>query len=409
MTNAKRKVLVAGAGIGGLAAALALLRSGFDCEVHEQATELREVGAGLWLSVNGTRIFQELGLEAELRAASIAADARLVRLWNTGEEMPLYRHGDSAATHQPFLLLRAHLLKILVDAVRREKPDAIHLNARCTGFRQDDDGAWLLRQDGSEIRGDVVIGADGVHSRIRDQVFGPVPSHYTNAIAWRGLVPMDRLSPHQRAHVVATWVGPNAHVTVYPVRWQGTDLLTFSGQVEHAGWQGESWSEKGAKADCLQDFAGWHADIVEMITAVDTLHKWGLFVRDPLPHWSEGRVTLVGDACHSMVPYLGQGVNMAVEDAWVLARCLGAAPGDPVAALSRYEAARRERTARVAAGAAAMQTVFHNQALARPETAMDYVRAQWSPAANAARYDWIYRYDAISEPLPAAALAGAAA
>src|SRR5262249_1158493 len=157
---------------------------------------------------------------------------------------------------------------------------------------------------------DALIGADGVHSKVRDHLLGPVASHYTHAVAWRGLVPMTSLSPHQREAVVSTWVGPDAHITVYPVRWQDIDLLTFSGQIERSEWQAESWSEKGSRDDCLSDFANWHSDIVEMISNVDTLHKWGLFIREPLSEWTNGRVTLLGDACHSMVPYLGQGVNM---------------------------------------------------------------------------------------------------
>ncbi|MEH2510385.1 salicylate hydroxylase [Nitrobacteraceae bacterium AZCC 1564] len=398
-TESKSKILIAGAGIGGLTAALSLLHRGIDCEVFEQASELREVGAGLWVSMNGARVLMGLGLESELRQTCIAAEERSIRLWNTGGTWPLYKRTSESAPHQPFLLLRAHLLKLLVDAVRRLKPDAIHLNSNCVGFTQDANGVRMKFKDGSVVEGRALIGADGAHSKVREQILGVVQGKYTNAIAWRGLVPVDRLPAHQRAHVVSTWVGPQAHVTAYPVRWEGTELMTFSGQVEHSEWQLESWSEKGAVEDCLRDFADWHPDILNVIKNVDSLHKWGLFVRQPLERWSEGRVTLLGDACHSMVPYLGQGVNMAIEDACVLARCLTETPDDPAAAFLAYQNVRLERTSKVVQSSAGMQYTFHHQALAEEKAASEYIETQWSPAANAARYNWIYQYDATTVPL----------
>jgi salicylate hydroxylase len=397
--DSKSKVIIAGAGIGGLATALSLLNRGIDCEVYEQAPELREVGAGLWVSMNGARVLIGLGLKDELDKACIAADQRSIRLWNTGDTWPLYRRTAASAPHQPFLLLRAHLLKLLVDGVRSLKPDAIHLNARCTGFTQDQDGVRLKFQNGSVVTGGALIGADGAHSKVREQILGVVPARYTNAIAWRGLVPVDKLLPHQRAPVVSTWVGPLAHVTAYPVRWQDTELMTFSGQVEHTGWQLESWSEKGSTEDCLKDFADWHPDILDVIKNVDSLHKWGLFVREPLKQWSEGRVTLLGDACHSMVPYLGQGVNMAIEDACVIARCLAENPGDPATAFLTYQNARIERTAKVVHASAAMQATFHHVALGEVKAAGEYIQEKWSPQANSERYNWIYQYDATTVPL----------
>ena len=216
-----------------------------------------------------------------------------------------------------------------------------------------------------------------------------------------GLVPVDRLSPHQARHAVRTWVGPLAHVTVYPVRWQDTSLLTFSAQVEHSDWQLESWSIKGDPTECLKDFEGWHPDIIEMISAADTLHKWGIFVREPLTRWSKGRVTLLGDACHSMVPYLGQGVNMAIEDACVISRYLKA-NNNPAQAFELYENERKERAETTGRRAAEMQNIFHHPALASGETAGNYILSQWGPEQNAARFNWIYDYDATSLDLRSA-------
>lgn len=395
----KSSVLIAGAGIGGLAIALSLLHRGIDCDVFEQASELREVGAGLWVSTNGVRVLQDLGLTEQVAQSCIAAERRSIRLWNTGDAWPLYNRSTDASRNQPYLLLRAHLLMILVDGVRRLKPNAIHLNAHVVGFSQNDEGVRAKLADGSEVEGRALIGADGAHSKVRHALIGNIESQYTNAIAWRGLVPVDRLEPHQREPVVSTWIGPTAHVTAYPVRWQNTELMTFSGQVDHTDWLLESWSEKGSVEECLKDFDGWHPDIIELIRNVDTLNKWGLFVRPSLDTWSKGRVTLLGDACHSMLPYLGQGVNMALEDASVLARCVEQHGHDLAAAFLAYQGLRIDRTTKVAKSAAGMLPIFHNQALRKTETAGDYIKTQWAPEATAARYDWIYKYDATTAPL----------
>ena len=387
-------VLIAGAGIGGLAAAVSLLSRGMDCNIYEQASELKEVGAGLWLSVNGARVLFALGLEPEIRASTIEADKRVFRLWDTGRTWSLYKRGRSPSAHAPFVMLRAQLHRILIDAANRLKPGVIHLNRRSTGFAQQDGKVRLDFADGGKAVGDLLISADGLHSKIREKAFGEMPGRFTNALAWRGLVPMERLKPHHRVSVVATWIGPTAHVSVYPARWQDTDLMTFSGQVERSDWRLESWSEQGSVAECINDFAGWHPDILEIVENTESLHKWGLFVRDPLPRWTIGRVSLLGDACHSMVPYLGQGVNMAIEDACVLARCIDKYADDPSTALLQYQTARLERTTNVAARSADMQRTFHNVALAEPESAAKYVDSQWSPEKSKVRYDWIYEYDA---------------
>ncbi|WP_229170948.1 FAD-dependent oxidoreductase [Bradyrhizobium altum] len=189
----KSSVLIAGAGIGGLAMALSLLRRGIDCDVFEQASELREVGAGLWVSMNGVRVLRDLGLTEQVEQNCIAAERRSIRLWNTGDRWPLYNRNSDAARNQPYLLLRAHLLKILVDGVRELKPGAIHLNARVVGFSQDDERVHAKLAGGSEVEGRALVGADGAHSKVRLGLIGNIESQYTKAIAWRGLVPVDAL------------------------------------------------------------------------------------------------------------------------------------------------------------------------------------------------------------------------
>ena len=179
-------VLIAGAGIGGLAAAVSLLTRGIDCDIYEQAPELKEVGAGLWLSVNGARVMTALGLEAEIRASTIEAEERVVRLWDSGRKWTLYKQGVSPAAHAPYVMLRAQLHRILIDAAERLKPGIIHLNRRCTGFTQQDDSVTVDFADGSQATGNILIGADGLHSKIREKAYGQIPGRFTNALAWRG-------------------------------------------------------------------------------------------------------------------------------------------------------------------------------------------------------------------------------
>jgi salicylate hydroxylase len=388
--------IVVGAGMGGLTLALVLLQKGFDVDVYEQSPELREVGAGLWISANGRRVLEAAGLREALEAINLPPEDRVVRFWKTGEEHSVYNRDPNAskADHTLLQVLRAELQRVLHDAVVKLKPGAVHFGARAEGAETVGARSRLLLEGGETVEGDLVVGADGAHSRVRQSIFGRAEPRFTGAIAWRGLAPMERLKPQHRRALASTWVGPHAHVTTYPVRRRGEEFVSFSGQVDSDTWRTESWSEPGELADALHDFDGWHHDILDLFIHSENLFRWGIFVRDPLDAWSQGRVTLVGDACHSMTPYLGMGVNVTMEDACVLARCLEAAPGDVPAALARYDAARIERANRVKAESLGMQKVFHSPELARIETARPYIRQQWAPQAVRERYDWLLTYDA---------------
>ena len=392
------KVLIAGAGLGGLAAALACLRRGIDVEVYEQAPELKEVGAGVQISANGTGVLFALGLEEGVRKWGVHAVDKEIRLWNTGQTWSLFsslrpKAGAERYKYPMFMLHRGDLHAMLVDAVKKLKPDAISLNRRVTSF----EGTTLLFSDGSKAKGDLVVGADGLHSVIRKQLFGEAKPVFTGQVAWRGLVPIERLPADQRRLVGTNWVGPKAHVTCYPVH-RG-ELFNFVGQVDRDDWQVESWTTEGSKEECFSDFPGWHPHVLSMIEHSGKLFKWGLFLREPLARWTQGRVTLLGDACHAMLPYLGQGANMALEDGYVLARCLEAWPGEPERALAKYEALRRERATRAVNGSAEMTGKFHNEALADAASAEAYINTEWHPDKIRARYDWIYQYDADSVDL----------
>lgn len=392
------RILIAGAGIGGLTAGLALLRSGIDVEVYEQASELKEVGAGVQLAANGTRVLYALGVGEELKALSCEAQGKEIRLWNTGETWKLFDLGPVSIERYGFpyfTVYRPDLLDVLVRAVRREKPDAIHLAARCVGLMQDDESVTLELESGATSRGDALIAADGVHSRIRQALLGADKAEFTGTIAWRGTVPMERLPRHMARMVGSNWIGPGGHIVHYPLR--AGKLMNFVGVLERSDWKIESWTARGTTEELGADFRGWHEDIQAFIRTIDLPHKWALMVRAPLERWTAGRVTLLGDAAHSMLPFLAQGAIMAIEDGFILARSL--AKFDVPEALVRYEGARKERTRRTVEGSAANMHRFHNRVLADPAQACRFVDREWASQKISDRYDWLFQYDAATVPI----------
>jgi salicylate hydroxylase len=395
MARASR-ILIAGAGIGGLTAALALLKRGFDVDVYEQAHELKEVGAGVQLSANGNRVLHELGLLETLKTLACNASGKEIRLWSTGQTWKLFDLGSVSVERYGFPYLtvyRPDLHRVLVDAVQREKPGAIHLNARCTGLEHSDRGVRLQLENGEQIEGDALVGADGVHSRIREALFGEDKPRFTGIIAWRGNIPMDRLPRHMARLVATNWVGPGGHVVHYPVRHG--ELMNFVGAVERSDWQVESWTARGTADECADDFRNWHDDVHQMIRHAPALYKWALLGRAPMEQWSLGRVTLLGDACHPTLPFLAQGAVMAIEDGFMLARALSSFD-DPATAFVRYENARRERARKMVMGSAENAKRFHNPKLAEQAGAQEYVDREWSEERINQRYEWLFTYDATT-------------
>lgn len=391
----KPKVVIAGAGIGGLTAALSLLRRGFEVEVHEQAAELREVGAGVQISANGMLVFQELGVADRILALAARPERREVRLWNTGQAWTAFDLGAVSVQtygHPYVTMYRPDLMAVLADAVQAAAPGAVRLGRRVSGCSQEGGRAALHFTDGTVAEGDALVGADGIHSVVRAALHGADNAEFTGLVAWRGTIPMERLPRRLARMVSSNWVGPGRHVVQYPLR--NGELMNFVGVVERDDWLEESWTTPGTHEAMRADFEGWHEDVHALISAIPQPFLWAMKLRRPLPVWSAGRITLLGDACHPTLPFLAQGAVMAIEDGFILGRALEAYGADVPGAFRAYEAARQERTARVVNGSADNTKRFHNPALGDPAGAQAYVEREWAEDRLRERYDWMYRYDA---------------
>ncbi|MCZ6643127.1 MAG: FAD-dependent monooxygenase, partial [Gammaproteobacteria bacterium] len=252
--------------------------------------------------------------------------------------------------------------------------------------------------DGSQVAHDVVIGCDGIHSAVRKSLFGADEPRFTGHMAWRGMVTASRLPKSLLGSNVTAWMGPEKHFVHYPVR--GGELINFVGVVERApsdDVREESWRTEGDKAEIVEDFGDWHPDIVALINAADRCFKWALYDRDPLPNWSAGRVTLLGDACHPMLPYMAQGAAMAIEDAWVLSRMLENWEDETAEGFLEYERYRRPRTNKVVLGSRAQGQQFHLSD--RWMVLMRNVRlglgSRFLPDVAMQQLDWLHGYDCV--------------
>ena len=391
-------VAIIGAGIGGLTAALALLQLGLDVDVYEQSTDLKEVGAGIQISSNGTRVLDALGLQEALAHVEVISSRREIRHWKTGETLDWFDLGESEAQRygtRHMMLHRSDLHNVLADAVLRLKGDAIKLGKRCVDVVQYDEHTDVRFDAGGTISAAFVIGADGIHSKVRECLFGEDKPEFAGCKTWRGLVPMKRLPAHILRNVGTNWLGPNGHALHYPVR-RGT-LMNFVSTIERDDWRVESWKAEGTIDELASDFCGWHADMHAIIRNIDTPFKWALMVRRPMDCWSKGRVTLLGDACHPTLPFLGQGAVMAIEDGYVIAACLKKYFADPSYAFARYEEIRRERTAAVVRKSHDIRRQAFRPALAdNNKVAASPVEREWRLERVEERLDWLYTYDATA-------------
>lgn len=340
-------VAIVGGGIGGLAAANALLHRGIDVAVYEQASALGEVGAGVFIYPNSLRQLERMGLGAALAGvgAKVGPGSEYYRM--DGSVVGKILTADSSGWNGMYGMHRADLLQVLAEAVPSA---AIHTGHRCTGFTQDEQGAHLSFANGHVAHADVVIAADGINSVLQKHVVEPSAPEYSGFRAYRGLISADRLPQWQReAHQV--WMGDGKHFMVFPVR-RG-ELLNYVGFVPTDNETVESWSAIGDRDELAASFAGWDPRVTELLDKVETCFWWGLYDRQPLGRWVNGRLALLGDAAHPMLPHLGQGANQAVEDGTALAVLLQACGGSEAAeeALKDYEALRRPRASFVQAEA----------------------------------------------------------
>lgn len=402
--TASPRIAIAGAGIGGLCTALALLQRGFAVDVYEQASQLGEVGAGLQLSPNGTRVLRALGLEAALATLVCEAARKEVRHYASGRRWKLFDLGADCRARfgAPYWMVhRGDLHRVLLDAVRAAAPRAIRLHARVVRAQTQNTGVRITLADGTLQYADALIACDGVHSALRQQLLGEDRARFTGLLAWRGLVPMQALPAHLRmapGEAVGTnWVGPGAHVITYPLR--GGALMNVVGIVERSDWQGESWTQAGSADELLRDFAGWHDDVQTLMRAIAQPFKWALLGRTPRTGWAQGRVCLLGDAAHPTLPFLAQGANMALEDAAAMAQCLAPSLQQPAGlaeALQRFEALRWQRTADIVNRSADNAARFHNPRLSDLAFAEAYIDSEWDSEKVRTRYDWLFEHDALA-------------
>ncbi|HEY0233639.1 MAG TPA: FAD-dependent monooxygenase [Afipia sp.] len=372
----KLSVAIIGAGMGGLATAAALRRAGIDFNVYEQAPKFTRLGAGIQIGCNAMKVMREFGLEQRLRS-----DAFYPRSWNnkdynTGEVRFDMIFGEAAEKRYgaPYLLgHRGDLHAALASAV----PDEfIHLDHRLTGIEQQKGGSVKLAfANGKTVVADAVVSSDGVHSFVKEQLFGKDKPNFTGRIAYRTVFPASLLNGYEIDDCTKWW-GPDRHIVIYFVKPDRSEVYFVTSQPE-PGFNIESWSTMGNVDDLRKAFADFHPQVRHVLASCPSVHKWALVDRDPLPQWSKGNITLIGDACHPMTPYMAQGAAMAIEDAAVLSRCLKNVDRDGVPeAFRRFEASRKPRTSRV-------------QLSSRTNT--------W--LKNPTDPDWVYGYDAWNEPL----------
>lgn len=340
------KVAVVGGGIGGLVLALALRERGISFELYEQAGELREIGAAVALSGNGTRELRQLGLGEQVEAVSVIPSALVIRRWDTGEiiaDHPIGRDGVYEATFgAPYY--GVHRVALLQALAYRLGGAGVNLGRRCVAVEERPGGTEVHFADGASASADVVVGADGVHSVIRPHVVGELRGRFSGTVGYRGLVAVDEMPSLPDPTPLQFWAGPGRHLLHYAV--DGGRTVNFLAVVRVPGWQNHAWMEECAVSDAVDAFAGWHPAVTEMVGATDIGARWALHDLAPLTRWHTGRVVLMGDAAHAMVPHQGQGANQTIEDAIVLADCLAdvETATDLAPALHRYTARRRRRT-----------------------------------------------------------------
>ncbi|MBL0897926.1 MAG: FAD-dependent monooxygenase [Reyranella sp.] len=384
------KIAVVGGGIGGLSAALAMLKAGFDVHVYEQAPGFGEIGAGIQISPNASRLLHRLGLKAAMELWGVRPVAVHQKRWDDGRTLQRALLGSEVEVRfgAPYYHFhRGDLAGLLADALPKERTHAGH---RLVGIEEKSDRIVAHFDGGSSAEADLLIGADGIHSRVRHLTFGPEKPRFTGCVAWRGLVPAERIA-HLDIEVAShNWMGPGGHCVHYWV--SAKRLMNVVCIVERGNWTSESWTDRGDVAEILARYEGWHPTVRSLIAAFPETFIWALHDRSPLPAWTKGRVALLGDACHPMLPMMAQGAAQAIEDGAALAALLSSTKDDLPAVLARYEALRKPRATRLQEASAANRVRFH-----LPDGPEQEKRDQGMNASGDRSFDniaWLYGHDA---------------
>jgi salicylate hydroxylase len=384
------RVTIIGGGIGGLSAALHLLKEGFNVQVYEQAPRITEIGAGIQISPNASRLLYRLGLKPAMDAVGVFPKAVHQRRWDDGRTLqraPLGPDVERRFGAPYYHFHRAELAALLADAL---PADRIHVGHKLIGLEEKASRVTARFDNGAAVEADLVIGADGIHSRVRTLLFGPEKPRFTGCVAWRGMVPAERIA-HLDIEVAShNWMGHNAHCVHY---WVSSGrMMNVVCCVEHGDWTEEGWTTPGKVADVLARYEGWHPIVRGLIANFAETFIWALHDRLPLERWSEGRVTLLGDACHAMMPMMAQGAAQSVEDGAALAALLKAMPGDIAGALARYEALRKPRATRLQEMSAGNRARFHLPDGPEQQKRDDLMKNEGDRSLD--RIAWLYEHDA---------------
>jgi salicylate hydroxylase len=378
------RVAIVGGGIGGLFAANALRERGIQATVYEQAPGLTEIGAGVQLTPNSVRLLQHVGLGDEIDRCGARASARSQYYRHDATPIAPVTTTDSSGWNAVMGMHRADLIDILAAPLPDE---SVYTGHRCTGLTQTSDAALLEFANGSTVEADVVVAADGIHSSLRHHVTEPAKPIYSGSVGYRGLVAIDRLPGWPRDEI-QLWMGDGRHFLVFPVR--GGEMLNYVGFLPADESLAESWSAPGDPAVLAAEFADWDPRVPRLLSQVDVVFGWGLYDREPLGRWTAGRLTLLGDAAHPMLPHLGQGANQAMEDGAALAFFLSWMPDSPQVALQTYETFRRERTTAIQSGS--------RRSGMRYDSAFEDLAERDAEIVASKKFRWwVYDYDVLGE------------
>lgn len=403
------KIVVAGAGIGGLCAALALAKRGFEVAVYEQSSQVAEVGAGLQLSPNAMHVLKALGIAEQVKAKGFRPKSAVMRHFQSGKTYFTVPLGDTALhkfAADYLHIHRADLLSVLYAECKQANV-SIHLGQQLQSYHHSADKLSIKFENDQNLEADLLIGADGIKSKVQACMLGQTPAQFTGQVAWRGVVAADKLPKGLIKPNANLWVGPGKHFVSYYLR--GGELVNFVAVQERSDWQKESWHEAGDIQELRNTFVDWHPEVTELLAATEQCFLWALFDRQPLSHWTDKNVALLGDACHPMLPFLAQGAAMAIEDSYALAHCLvEQTVADQSSlnqnhiqnALLKYQQIRLSRASSIQGGARKNAGLYHmNSAFDKTKLAVlsGLASLGLSDTVAANKLDVIYSYNITEE------------